>query len=121
MGLDMPSARQFSLKALAEAAMDDPNLFRPFGTFEEAITRFSSIRGVGEWTAQYIALRALREMDAFPASDAGLLRSAAAIAGMQPSTDSLLKRAESWRPWRAYAAQHLWAAQSAVIHNGAHA
>ena len=77
----MPAARQASLKALAEAAAADPNLFRPFGTIEEAILRLRAIRGVGEWTAQYIALRAFREMDAFPASDIGLLRGAATIDG----------------------------------------
>ncbi|MGO9403433.1 MAG: AlkA N-terminal domain-containing protein [Terriglobales bacterium] len=115
IGLGMPDARQASLKALAEAALADPNLFRPFGTIEEAIARFRSIRGVGEWTAQYIALRALREMDAFPASDVGLLRGASLIDGVQANPGSLLKRAELWRPWRAYAAQHLWAAQGAVI------
>jgi AraC family transcriptional regulator of adaptative response / DNA-3-methyladenine glycosylase II len=119
--LDIPGARQLSLKALAEAANDDPNLFRPYGTVEETLTRFRSIRGIGEWTAQYIALRAVREMDAFPASDAALLRSAATIAGMQPTPDGLLKRAESWRPWRAYAAQHLWAAQTAAIPRGRNA
>lgn len=115
IGLGMPSARQSSLKALAEAAVADRNLFRPFGTIEEAIARFRSIRGIGEWTAQYIALRALREMDAFPASDVGLLRSASLIDGVQANPGSLLKRAELWRPWRAYAAQHLWAAQGVVI------
>lgn len=116
--LDMPAARQASLKALADAAADDPNLFRPFGTIEEAIARFRSIHGVGEWTAQYIALRALREMDAFPASDVGLLRGARLIDGVQPSPSALLNRAESWRPWRAYAAQHLWAAQANVVASG---
>jgi AraC family transcriptional regulator, regulatory protein of adaptative response / DNA-3-methyladenine glycosylase II len=116
--LGMPSARRASLKALAEAAVGDPNLFRPFGAIEEAINRFRSIPGIGEWTAQYIALRALREPDAFPASDAGLLRGAGLIEGMRSSPDSLLKRAESWRPWRAYAAQHLWAAQAVRIPTG---
>jgi AraC family transcriptional regulator of adaptative response / DNA-3-methyladenine glycosylase II len=106
------------LKALAAAAMADRDLFRPFGTIEEAITRFRSIPGIGEWTAQYIALRALREPDAFPASDAGLLRGAALLDGMRSSPNSLLKRAESWRPWRAYAAQHLWAAQAVRIPTG---
>jgi AraC family transcriptional regulator of adaptative response / DNA-3-methyladenine glycosylase II len=112
ISLDMPAARRASLKALAEAAQADPNLFRPFGTIDEAVARFRSIRGIGEWTAQYIALRALREMDAFPASDAGLLRGAALLGGVRPSPANLLNRAESWRPWRAYAAQHLWAAQA---------
>jgi AraC family transcriptional regulator, regulatory protein of adaptative response / DNA-3-methyladenine glycosylase II len=112
IALPMPGSRQSSLKALAEAAAADPNLFRPFGTIEEAIARLRLIRGVGEWTAQYIALRALREPDAFPASDIGLLRSAAALDEVRPSPMSLLHRAESWRPWRAYAAQHLWAAET---------
>jgi AraC family transcriptional regulator of adaptative response / DNA-3-methyladenine glycosylase II len=111
----MPAARQSSLKALAEAAAADPNLFRPFGTIEEAIVRFRKIRGVGEWTAQYIALRALREMDAFPASDIGLLRGAAILDGVRSTSASLFNRAESWRPWRAYAAQHLWAADALMI------
>ena len=97
---------------LAAASASDPNLFRPFGTIEEAILRLRSIRGVGEWTAQYIALRAFREMDAFPASDIGLLRGAATIDGTPSTSTSLLNRAESWRPWRAYAAQHLWAADT---------
>ena len=97
------------------------NLFRPFGTIEEAIARFRSIRGVGEWTAQYIALRALREMDAFPASDVGLLRGARLIDGMDLNPNGLLNRAELWRPWRAYAAQHLWAAQTVKATSGSNA
>jgi AraC family transcriptional regulator of adaptative response / DNA-3-methyladenine glycosylase II len=117
IGLGMPLARQASLQALAEAAVADPNLFRPFGTIEEAIVRLRSIRGVGEWTAQYIALRALREMDAFPASDIGLLRGAEIIDGNRPSSAKLLSRAEAWRPWRAYAAQHLWAANATTSHD----
>jgi AraC family transcriptional regulator of adaptative response / DNA-3-methyladenine glycosylase II len=117
IGLGMPLARQLSLKALAEATESDANLFRPFGTIEEAIARLRSIRGVGEWTAQYIALRALREMDAFPASDIGLLRGAAAMDGTPSSSANLLSRSEAWRPWRAYAAQHLWAADAITIPN----
>jgi AraC family transcriptional regulator of adaptative response / DNA-3-methyladenine glycosylase II len=113
IGLRVPGARLSSLKALAEAAITNPNLFRPFGTIEEAIAQLRSILGVGEWTAQYIALRALREMDAFPASDIGLLRGMATMDGARPTSTSLLDRAESWRPWRAYAAQHLWAADAA--------
>jgi AraC family transcriptional regulator of adaptative response / DNA-3-methyladenine glycosylase II len=107
--LGMPGSRRATLTALAEAAIADPQLFHPFGTIEEAIARLRSIRGIGDWTAQYIALRALREPDAFPASDIGLLRSAADDAGIRPSPADLLQRAEPWRPWRAYAAQHLWA------------
>jgi len=118
LALDMPAARRASLQALAQAAVADPHLFRPFGTIEEAIARFRSIRGVGEWTAQYIALRALRETDAFPATDVALLRGARLIGGIEPSPNGLLNRAESWRPWRAYAAQHLWAAQGTAVSIG---
>jgi AraC family transcriptional regulator of adaptative response / DNA-3-methyladenine glycosylase II len=110
IGLAMPAARLTTLKAVAEAALADPNLFRPFGSTEEIVARLRTIRGIGEWTAQYIALRAIREMDAFPAADIGLLRSMASIEDEKSTPANLLNRAESWRPWRAYAAQHLWAA-----------
>lgn len=112
--LGMPGARRATLKALAEAALADPRLFHPSAGMEEAISRLRGIRGIGEWTAQYIALRALRETDAFPASDIGLLRGAA-IADARPSPADLLQRAEPWRPWRAYAAQHLWAADATPV------
>jgi AraC family transcriptional regulator of adaptative response / DNA-3-methyladenine glycosylase II len=112
--IGMPAARRAALKELALAAAADANLFRPFGTIEEAIARLRRIPGVGEWTAQYIALRALRETDAFPAADIGLLRGAEVVDGERPTVSGLLTRSESWRPWRAYAAQHLWAADSAM-------
>ena len=60
-----------------------------------------------------MALRALREPDAFPASDVGLLR-AVAPGEPRPTPEALIARAEPWRPWRAYAAQHLWAADPAA-------
>ena len=109
--LGMPGARKAALKSLAQACLADPHLFRPFGSIEEAIARLRAIPGIGEWTAQYIALRALRETDAFPASDVGLLRGAADAGGVRPKPADLLVRSEPWRPWRAYAAQHLWAAE----------
>ena len=116
IGLGMPAARLASLKSLAEAAVADPNLFRPTGNIEETIRRLKNIRGVGEWTAQYIALRAVRETDAFPATDVGVLRGAAAMDRTKAMTSSsLLDRAESWRPWRAYAAQHLWTVDPALL------
>ena len=111
--LGMPGSRRATLKALAVAARDDAQLFRPFGDLDAAIARLKAIPGIGEWTAHYIALRALRETDAFPASDIGLLRGATGADGERPSPKALLDRAEPWRPWRAYAAQHLWAADPA--------
>jgi AraC family transcriptional regulator of adaptative response / DNA-3-methyladenine glycosylase II len=117
IGLGMPGARLATLKAVAEAAVADVNLFRPFGGVDETVARLKGIRGIGEWTAQYIALRAVREMDAFPATDIGLLRGAASIDGGAVTPANLLGRAESWRPWRAYAAQHLWAADGNILTN----
>lgn len=106
--LGVPRPRRDTLLALARAAAADPQLFAPFGAVEEAIARLRAIRGIGEWTAHYIALRALRAPDAFPASDLGLLRSAARHGRVPVTPAALLQRAEPWRPWRAYAAQHLW-------------
>jgi AraC family transcriptional regulator of adaptative response / DNA-3-methyladenine glycosylase II len=115
--IGMPAARRASLEELTRTAAADPNLFRPFGTIEETIARLRRLRGVGEWTAQYIALRAFREPDAFPAADLGLLRGAAMVVGSATNSAGLLHRAESWRPWRAYAAQHLWAVSAARMDN----
>ena len=66
---------------MAQAALDDPRVFEPQGTVDLTVRRLCDIEGVGEWTAHYIALRAAREPDAFPASDLGLLRGASARMG----------------------------------------
>ena len=108
--LGMPRSRAATLSAVAAAVVADPDLFCANRELDEAVQRLRAIRGIGEWTAQYIALRQLREPDAFPAADIGLMRALANDAGRRPSADELLARAETWRPWRAYAAQHLWAA-----------
>jgi AraC family transcriptional regulator of adaptative response / DNA-3-methyladenine glycosylase II len=107
--LGMPRSRAATLNGVAAAAIADPELFGVRCDLDEAIGKLRSIRGVGEWTAQYIALRQLREPDAFPAADIGLMRALANDAGRRPSAPQLLARAQAWRPWRAYAAQHLWA------------
>jgi AraC family transcriptional regulator of adaptative response / DNA-3-methyladenine glycosylase II len=82
---------------------------------DEAVARLRELPGIGEWTAQYIAMRELREPDAFPATDIGLLRAMAGADGRRPTPAELLARAERWRPWRAYAAVHLWTAGSAAM------
>lgn len=65
-----------------------------------------ALPGIGDWTAQYIALRALRDPDAFPAGDLGLQR--ALSNGRVPAAGEIQERTEGWRPWRAYAAMVLW-------------
>lgn len=105
--LNIPRARGAAVRALAAAAMADPALFAPAGTLEDAVARFTAIRGIGPWTAQYIAMRALKLQDALPVGDVGLLRALRKGRG-RPSASELVARAEAWRPFRAYAAQHLW-------------
>lgn len=107
--LGMPGARVAALKAVAQAALEDPALFTSRGSIEATTARLRAIKGIGDWTAHYIAMRACGEPDAFPASDVGLLRGAAGPGGRRPSPRELLARAEAWRPWRAYAAHQLWA------------
>ena len=100
-------ARAATLNALASACAARPALLQSAGTLEETLEALCAVPGIGPWTAQYIAMRALREPDAFPASDLGLLRAMATKAG-RPTPAALAKRAEAWRPWRAYAALRLW-------------
>lgn len=110
--LGMPRSRAVTLTSLAATVLDDPAILGPHRSLDEAVARLRSMSGVGEWTAQYIALRALREPDAFPATDIGLLRALSSAGGERPSPAEVLERAEAWRPWRAYAAVHLWDAQA---------
>jgi AraC family transcriptional regulator of adaptative response / DNA-3-methyladenine glycosylase II len=115
--LGMPGARARALSTVAAAVLDDPQLLGLNRSLEAAVARLKALPGVGEWTAQYIALRGMREPDAFPAADIGLMRALAGADGLRPNAAQLLARAEAWRPWRAYAAQHLWAAVPTATEN----
>jgi AraC family transcriptional regulator of adaptative response / DNA-3-methyladenine glycosylase II len=108
--LGMPRARVRALAGLAASVVLDPSLLQPGPDLEISVARLRSLPGIGEWTAQYVAMRALREPDAFPAADLGLLRAAARWNLCSPTPAALRERADAWRPWRAYAAQHLWTA-----------
>ncbi len=108
-GLGMPRSRAATLSAVAAAVVADPHLLDATCDLDDAVRRLRAIRGVGEWTAQYIALRQLREPDAFPAADVALMRAMGTQEGRGYSASELLDRANAWRPWRAYAAQQLWA------------
>ena len=110
--LGMPRARAAAVVGLAAATLADPRLFDARRDLDEAISSLRALPGIGEWTAQYIAMRALRESDAFLAGDVALQRILAEN-GRRPTAKDLLARAESWRPWRAYAVLHLWAADAA--------
>ena len=82
--LGMPGARAKAASALAQIIADDPLIFSRGASLEDAIAKLRALPGIGEWTAQYIAMRELREPDAFPAADIGLLRAMAAPDGRRP-------------------------------------
>jgi 3-methyladenine DNA glycosylase/8-oxoguanine DNA glycosylase len=107
----MPKARGAAISALANATLNDARLFDPGQDPVAAVARLRAIPGIGEWTAQYITMRALHGSDAFPSGDVGLQR-AIANGGQRPSVHQIAARAEAWRPWRAYAAIHLWTGES---------
>ena len=107
--LGMPKARAATLNALGQLLQRSPDTLTQGRDFQHSMQLFMSLRGIGDWTAQYVAMRALGEPDAFPVTDVALLRAAAAICGRSVSPAQLLARSERWRPWRAYAAEHLWA------------
>ncbi len=109
--LGIPRKRAEAIAALAQATVHNPHLFDPKASLEVAIEELHGLPGIGEWTAQYIAMRVLRESDAFLAGDVALQR-ALAVDGSRPSSRQLLCRADAWRPWRAYATVHLWTSES---------
>lgn len=95
-----------TIRQVAAAVVDGRLHFDVAQDPEEFCANLTTIRGIGGWTAQYVAMRALKNPDAFPESDLGLIK---AIAWPERVTaKELLARADNWRPWRAYAALLLW-------------
>jgi AraC family transcriptional regulator of adaptative response / DNA-3-methyladenine glycosylase II len=107
--IGITTARAAALRAVAHAVAD--GRLDLGGPPEEVTAAIAVLPGCGPWTAQYVALRGLGDPDAFPASDLVLRRSAGAP-GPPSSPAALEARAERWRPWRGYAALHLWRAAS---------
>jgi 3-methyladenine DNA glycosylase/8-oxoguanine DNA glycosylase len=101
--LGITGARARAIEALAAAAADDLRL-EPGADPGEVRSRLLALPGVGAWTAEYVALRALGDADAFPAGDLVLRR---ALGARTPREVAAL--ADPWRPWRGYALAHLWA------------
>ena len=104
----MPRARARAIRSLAQSVASGRVTLSLCAAEAATLAGLTRIRGVGEWTAQYIAMRALRQPDAFPVNDLVLLRTAGQ--GRPLTAAALRKRAEQWRPWRAYAALYLWRA-----------
>ena len=106
--LPMPAARGRTLLALASALAEGRLDVGPGADWAEARAALAAVPGVGPWTVEMIAMRALGDPDAFPAGDLGVVRGAERL-GLASSPRALVDAAVAWRPWRAYATQYLWA------------
>jgi AraC family transcriptional regulator, regulatory protein of adaptative response / DNA-3-methyladenine glycosylase II len=101
--IGLPKARAQTIQALARAVCGGQIRFEGISDADSFLNQLSTIAGIGKWTAQYVAMRALGEPDAFPSGDIALLRRLDL-----KNVRELETRAEAWRPWRAYATMYLW-------------
>ena len=105
--LSMPNSRAQAIKDMSAAVVrGDIDLSRS-GSTEQLMREMTNIKGIGPWTAQYVTMRALNDPDAFLHTDLVILKVATSLFGID-SEKAMYKRAEAWRPWRAYARMHLW-------------
>lgn len=109
----LTTTRAATVRGIAQALLDGSVDFRAEQSLEEFVTHWVALPGIGEWTAHYMAMRALSHPDAFPAADL-ILRRAANPGAKELTTGELTRAAEGWRPWRAYAVIHLWRSSSAT-------
>ncbi len=103
----MPAGRRRALVALAEAVEAGDVVIDPGADPTELRRSLIDLPGIGPWTAEYVAMRALRDPDAFMPSDLGIRRGAAAL-GLPDDPAGLAALTEAWRPWRSYAMVHIW-------------
>jgi AraC family transcriptional regulator of adaptative response / DNA-3-methyladenine glycosylase II len=108
-GLGLTSVRSDAVNAFARAVDDGTVLLDGASSLDDLVASIAAVPGLGPWTAQYMALR-MGEPDAFPAADLGIRRSLSRGDDKPVSSREAEARAERWRPWRAFAAIHLWLA-----------
>jgi AraC family transcriptional regulator, regulatory protein of adaptative response / DNA-3-methyladenine glycosylase II len=109
-GIGLTGARIATLQALARAVCSDEQCLQPAASLEQSVTKLCALPGIGPWTAQYIAMRALREPDALPVGDLGLVRAlfgSDSTRARVPAAQMEL-RTQVFRPFRAYACLRLW-------------
>lgn len=106
-GIGITRSRQKTITQTAQALLDEEFSLDPDQPFTQFHKAFSAIKGIGEWTVNYVAMRGLGMADGFPASDLGIIK-ALEKEGRRPSKKEILAMAEKWRPYRAYAALCLW-------------
>jgi AraC family transcriptional regulator of adaptative response / DNA-3-methyladenine glycosylase II len=105
----LPATRRRTLAAVVDVLASGRLDVGPGADRDRSRAALAALPGVGPWTVEMVALRALGDPDAFPATDLGVRRAAAALR-LPTAPAALRDRAGAWRPWRAYAVQHLWAA-----------
>jgi AraC family transcriptional regulator of adaptative response / DNA-3-methyladenine glycosylase II len=105
--IGMPQKRKETLRQIARQIVTGSLQLDTVGEYSRFIDSMTAIPGIGDWTANYVAMRALGEPDAFPASDLGIMK-ALQVGDTRPTARLVATRAEAWRPWRAYAAIYLW-------------
>ncbi len=103
--LAMPTSRKRTVTALVAAIAAGDLVLDPGCDWDRAREQLLALPGVGPWTSEVIAMRGLGDPDAFPATDLGVR---AAAAHLDLTADELIEHSTRWRPWRAYATQHLW-------------
>lgn len=103
----LTTARSAAIRGLARAVCEGRLKLDAAWGAERVEAELTRLPGIGPWTAQYVAMRGLQEPDAFLPGDLGLRR-AVSVNGKLPTQTALLEMAKPWRPWRAYAAMHLW-------------
>lgn len=106
-GLGLTRARTTTLRALAELVADGSLDLSDSADRGSTLDTLLGIDGIGPWTAAYVAMRVLRDPDAFPAGDLGVRLGFEAL-GLSSRPADIVEHAERWRPWRAYAVMHLW-------------
>jgi AraC family transcriptional regulator, regulatory protein of adaptative response / DNA-3-methyladenine glycosylase II len=104
---EMPSGRAGAIREVAELVAGGSLDLSADAPMEETLHILGEVRGIGPWTLAYVAMRALRDPDAFMSSDLGV-RKGFEVLGLPTSSSEILDGAERWRPWRAYAVMHLW-------------
>jgi len=110
--IGMPHRRKTTLMEMSRQVAAGVLPLDTAGDLPSFIKTLTALPGIGDWTAQYVAMRAFGEPDAFPASDLGILN---ALDGgkKRPTAKQAIAQAEAWRPWRAYAAIYLWLGEDA--------
>ncbi len=101
--IGIPLARASSIRSIARLCQAEPTLLCPGSPVQRAFAQLLCLPGIGPWTVAYITMRALHWPDAFPETDLGIRHALGLKRGAE-----IIKASQPWRPWRAYAAMHLW-------------